>query len=200
MTKKLMCPMCAEGHLTRHSQLESITYKGSIKNIKTFFSECDFCGLEQAGAEEMKLNKRSVIKAKKEVDGLLSGNEILAIRERLGINQDKASRIFGGGPNAFTKYENDDVTQSEAMDKLIKVARDVPEAFDYLLQNSGLTNTSFKKTIQPKEFSAQSHFPWSTMPDKREENELISHARISKHSVYAVRKSHDAEWDMETAV
>lgn len=75
---------------------------------------------------------------KKKVDGLLIGCEIKALRSPLGISQAQASVIFGGGPVAFFKYENDDVMQSEAMDKLLRVANDVPAAFKHLAQKAGV--------------------------------------------------------------
>ncbi|AVR04788.1 type II toxin-antitoxin system MqsA family antitoxin [Pluralibacter gergoviae] len=132
MKEQMECPVCGEGHLTRRVQMSPIIYRGVTKQVEDHFSVCDACGLEQADAKALKQNKRAVIKAKKEVDGLLSGAEVLAIRKRLGINQEQASRIFGGGPTAFTKYENDDVAQSEAMDKLIRVADEFPVVFNKL--------------------------------------------------------------------
>jgi HTH-type transcriptional regulator/antitoxin MqsA len=67
---------------------------------------------------------------KKEVDGLLTGAQVRALRERLGINQSEAAKIFGGGLVAFSKYESDDVSQSEAMDKLLR-APDIPAYIEH---------------------------------------------------------------------
>lgn len=66
------------------------------------------------------------------MDGLLTGAQIRTLRESLGLTQAQAARIFGGGPVAFSKYEHDDVTQSDAMDKLLRVANAVPEALAHL--------------------------------------------------------------------
>jgi HTH-type transcriptional regulator/antitoxin MqsA len=40
--------------------------------------------------------------------------------------------MFGGGLNAFSKYERGEVIQSEAMDKLIRVSCRYAEAWNYL--------------------------------------------------------------------
>ncbi|MBW6086689.1 hypothetical protein KZ779_20740 [Escherichia coli] len=45
--------------------------------------------------------------------------------------------IWWGGPKAFSKYESDDVIQSEAMDKLMRLAAEVPDAFKRLRELSG---------------------------------------------------------------
>ena len=39
---------------------------------------------------------------------------------------------------AFSKYESDDVAQSEAMDKLLRLAETVPAAFEHLAEQAGL--------------------------------------------------------------
>lgn len=75
---------------------------------------------------------------KKEVDGLLTGAEVHALREKLGLSQAEAAQVFGGGPVAFSKYENDDVAQSEAMDKLLRLAAELPGVFELLSRRAGL--------------------------------------------------------------
>ena len=67
---------------------------------------------------------------------MLTGSEVKSVRERLGLKQSDAARIFGGGSVAFSKYESDDVTQSEAMDRLLRVAVEIPEAFEYLAKRA----------------------------------------------------------------
>lgn len=139
MAANRSCPICSNGLLQHHKEAAFITYKNESKSVSDHFSVCDSCGVEQADAGEMKLNKRSVIKAKKEVEGLLTGEEVLQMRKSFGINQEDASKIFGGGPVAFSKYEKDDVMQSVAMDNLFRLALDVPGAFEYLCKRSGVS-------------------------------------------------------------
>ena len=75
----------------------------------------------------------------KEVDGLLRADEIANLREAYGITQSQAARLFGGGPVAFSKYENNDVAQSESMDILLRLVRHSREAFDRLVAQRGMT-------------------------------------------------------------
>ena len=86
-------------------------------------------------------NKRRMVAFKKSVDGLLTGAEVRALRERLGLKQSDAARVFGGGVVAFSKYENDDVTQSEAMDKLMRLADRVPQARNMLFVEAQQTDS-----------------------------------------------------------
>jgi HTH-type transcriptional regulator / antitoxin MqsA len=135
--KKGVCPICVEGELHEQVKKNLVSYAGCEAEIDAFYSICDACGSEQANAAQARANKRSMIKFKKCVDGLLIGSEVRVAREKLGIKQSEAARIFGGGPVAFSKYEKDDVMQSEAMDRLLRVATRVPGAFEFLAERAG---------------------------------------------------------------
>ena len=74
----------------------------------------------------------------RKIDGLLTAQEIVALRNKLGLTQQDAAKIFGGGANAFSKYERSEVIQSVAMDKLMRAALDVPDMFMWLKQQAGL--------------------------------------------------------------
>jgi putative zinc finger/helix-turn-helix YgiT family protein len=92
------------------------------------------CGSDQASAIQSRLNKRAFTAFKKRVDGLLEGYEIASLRAAMNLTQTKAAEIFGGGPVAFSKYENDDIMQSESMDTLIRLAARIPEAREWLFE------------------------------------------------------------------
>jgi HTH-type transcriptional regulator / antitoxin MqsA len=132
------CPICGEGLLHPQVDRNPVEYKGRCGAIDLHFSLCDVCGSEQSDAAQLRTNKRGMVAFKKQVDGLLTGAEVRALRERLGINQAEAARIFGGGPVAFSKYESDEVAQSEAMDKLLRLADELPAAFALLARRAGL--------------------------------------------------------------
>ncbi|MFZ3322728.1 MAG: type II TA system antitoxin MqsA family protein [Usitatibacter sp.] len=51
---------------------------------------------------------------------------IYSWRTRVGLSQRECGRLFGGGVNAFSKYENGEVTQSEPMDNLLWLAMTYP--------------------------------------------------------------------------
>jgi HTH-type transcriptional regulator/antitoxin MqsA len=55
----------------------------------------------------------------------------------LGLTQETASKIFGGGENAFSKYESGKVAQSAAMDRLLRLAYEFPFVFHWLMAFSG---------------------------------------------------------------
>lgn len=133
-----LCPICGEGNLHPEVGKNPVEYKGQTTELDLHFSLCDACGSEQADAAQTRLNKRLMIAFKKRVDGLLVGTEVRARREKLRLSQAEAALVFGGGPVAFSKYESDDVAQSEAMDKLLRLAAELPSAFGLLCRRAGL--------------------------------------------------------------
>lgn len=155
--KSNLCPICQIGHL--HSKTESVEleYADHTTSGDNHYSECDHCGSEQATTADAKFNKRIMIAFKKTVLGLLTGTEVRALRKQLGLNQEQAARVFGGGPVAFSKYEADDVMQSEAMDKLLRLARDIPQAAEKLMQDAGLNSATENQWHTDNAFIATSH-------------------------------------------
>jgi HTH-type transcriptional regulator/antitoxin MqsA len=139
MEAKMLCPICCQGHLTCQAEMFTSEYKGVSAELPLRSRTCDHCGSDSVGASDALANKRAVIGFRKRIDGLLSGIEIRAIRERYGINQKQAALLFGGGPVAFSKYENDDIAQAESMDKLLRLARVNESAFWTLVDEAGLT-------------------------------------------------------------
>lgn len=133
-----LCPICGEGHLTLQCEKNPVEYKGVSALLDSHYATCDACGSEQADAAQTRDNKRLMVAFKKRVDGLLTGAEVRALRDRLRLSQADAARIFGGGPVAFSKYESDDVAQSEAMDKLLRLADELPAAREHLARRAGV--------------------------------------------------------------
>ena len=138
MSAQELCPICGEGHVTASVQMVEYEYKGHKAELPSHYKQCDTCTSDFAGMAESKLNKRIVMAFRKQVDGLLTGEEITALRKQYQLTQAQAARLFGGGPVAFSKYENDDVAQSEAMDTLLRLVRRSPEAFRALVEEKGL--------------------------------------------------------------
>lgn len=158
MNEKARCPICGEGHVTNHMDQIETEYKEKKGFVASHYLLCDACGSDFAGAAEMRVNKRTVLAFRKQVDGLLSGAEIVALRNRYGINQKQAARLFGGGPVAFSKYENDDVAHSEAMDKLLRLVLRSEMAFWDLVDQEGM-----KAELRPAKTVKEFHFSSSNV-------------------------------------
>jgi HTH-type transcriptional regulator / antitoxin MqsA len=128
-----LCPICEEGHLSPFSRNEDIRTRGEDNVLVSFdYSKCPVCGSELTTPTQTKVNQARIADARRAAEGLLTGADIRAFRELLGITQTEAARLFGGGPNSFSKYERGEVLQSFSMDRLIRVASEFAQILPYL--------------------------------------------------------------------
>lgn len=132
------CKICKSDNVSQLSGMENISYKSTGITVAMEYSICNFCNREFVSKQQIVNNDACLRDAKKVVDGLLTSSEIYDARMSLGLTQEQASIIFGGGKNAFSKYERAEVSQSAAMDKLLKVCLKYPIVFHELVTRAGL--------------------------------------------------------------
>ena len=123
------CAGCGVGRLHPRVTRDTVEYKGQTTEMDLHYYLCDNCGSEIGTLEHVNQNAKLMTIFCKKVDGLLSGAEIRIIRERLGLSQEEAARIFKGDPIPFHKYEEDRKPHSEETDKLLRQAAANPQAF-----------------------------------------------------------------------
>ena len=126
--KRVICPVCERGTLTQHTYSEDFKHNEGTVHVEGLeYCECDSCGADPVLKDQLRRNHKRVVDAKRAADGLLTGAEIRKLRERLGLTQKAASELFGGGANAFSKYERGDVVQSVPMDRLLRIVGHHPD-------------------------------------------------------------------------
>jgi len=144
-TDRRVCPICGEGELVerehdRKSEVEG--YEFVIRGL--LHSVCASCNERVTTPAQSRHNKRVISEANMnavaERDRLqrFKPADVLRIRKKLGLTQAQAARVFGGGANAFSKYENAQVEPSDGMERLLRLADSVPAAAAWLLQRAGL--------------------------------------------------------------
>jgi HTH-type transcriptional regulator/antitoxin MqsA len=133
------CKLCQSSDISILKAKDSFTYKGQEIEFEVEYSVCNACQREFIESQQIQKNDATILSAKKFADALLSSEEIQAIRKNLGITQEIASKVFGGEENAFSKYESGKVAQSAAMDRLLRLAKEFPSVFHWLMAFSGCT-------------------------------------------------------------
>ncbi|OGA54129.1 MAG: hypothetical protein A3F74_24240 [Betaproteobacteria bacterium RIFCSPLOWO2_12_FULL_62_58] len=118
--------MCGNEHLHLQESEKLVEIDGAEVKIPFRKHWCEECGSEMALNEDLRFNARAMRHARKKHRGMLTGEEIRQIRKQLRLNQEQAAKLFGGGPVAFSKYENEEVSQSDAMDRLIWIVGMIP--------------------------------------------------------------------------
>ena len=129
------CKLCESEDVSGYVEAEEISYKGSTLQVSIAYSLCNNCDREFISKPQILQNEAALRAAKKDYDGLLSSEEIIRARRTLSLTQEQAARVFGGGRNAFSKYERGEVSQSVAMDKLIRICLNHREVFHELARD-----------------------------------------------------------------
>lgn len=132
------CKICKSENIRQLKDTENISYKGKSLTISMEYSVCNDCEREFVSKQQILNNDTLVRDAKKRIDGLLTSTEIHYARTSMKLTQEQASIVFGGGKNAFSKYERAEVSQSVAMDKLIRICLKHPPVLHELLIGAGI--------------------------------------------------------------
>jgi len=130
MTKETaLCPKCEDTNCQTIKYSDTVDFRGMELDVENLeMSICSHCGYKWESKEQRECNN-SIIRVSyakirdelREKDGLLSGYDITQIRQKFGLSQREAATLFGGGYNAFNKYESGEVLQSFAMDRLLRL-------------------------------------------------------------------------------
>jgi HTH-type transcriptional regulator/antitoxin MqsA len=82
--------------------------------------------------EDMKTPGRALNLLKARTEGLLEPADIKRIRRKLGLTQEAAGELIGGGPRAFQKYETGDALPSRAISSALVLLDHDPTALSVL--------------------------------------------------------------------
>jgi HTH-type transcriptional regulator/antitoxin MqsA len=133
-TPLLICPNCEATAFRTLESDETVADRDGKESLVHGYqkTQCENCEFTFVTPKQARANQLKFVDASRSRDGYLVSDEIRAIREMFRFRQEDASRVFGGGANAFSKYECGYVTQSQAMDKLLRVAAHFPHVVAYL--------------------------------------------------------------------
>lgn len=134
-----VCPICGEGALSAVTFSDTFKHNGQDLIVAGLEGhQCAGCEATPLFPEQIRRNQLRITDAKRAADGLLSGAQIRKVRELLGLSQQDAAVIFGGGPNGFSKYERGETAQSVPMDRLLRLLTLDPSKLDQLKLMAGL--------------------------------------------------------------
>jgi HTH-type transcriptional regulator/antitoxin MqsA len=127
MTMK--CPICGEAQLMQDTRDLPYTYKGESTAIPGVTGEfCAACGESVLDATESARVSAMMLDFNKQVNASIVDPAFIAsVRKKLSLDQREAAEIFGGGVNAFSRYENGKTKPPLALVKLLKVLEKHPD-------------------------------------------------------------------------
>jgi HTH-type transcriptional regulator/antitoxin MqsA len=94
--------------------------------------KCAKCGEQVLTYTQARRFEEDAIALYRKKYGLLSGDQIRAIRERYSLTQLELARLLRLGPNTISRWESGRNVQTAALDVLVRLLRDLPGSLDYL--------------------------------------------------------------------
>ena len=119
----MKCPSCAAAKLLHDTRNMPYTYKGESTLIAGVTGDfCPSCGEAILDVAESARTSAAMLAFNKQVNAaIVDPNFIASIRKKLALDQREAAEIFGGGVNAFSRYESGKTKPPLALVKLFKV-------------------------------------------------------------------------------
>lgn len=146
MTEKKLenCPFCGKKSYRHTTKSMTLLYKSHPITVKQPGFWCSQCKEGVIGGKDRKATQKELQTLCAKIDGLLSPDEIKHIREKLNLSQIKASAIFGGGVNAFSRYERGETPIPRPLSQLLRILKLHPDLLDELKQDPTIRKSTYK--------------------------------------------------------
>ncbi len=129
----MKCPVCGKGQLKRETRSMPFSYRGATIEVDQPGDWCEACGEGVLSAADMAATVKTRHDAIARSEGLLTADEIRRIRTKLELSQAEAGEHFGGGVNAFSRYERGETMQLRALDQLLRLLDKHPKQLKELV-------------------------------------------------------------------
>lgn len=125
----MKCPNCGKADLIRDRRDVPYSYKGETMVVHgvegEFCSACDEAVLDAVESQRCMVRMQAFVK---QVNAsYVDPGFIASVRRKLALDQREAGEIFGGGVNAFSRYETGKSKPPRALVKLLRVLDRHPE-------------------------------------------------------------------------
>ena len=128
----MKCPVCGAAELIHDTRNLPYTYKGETTVVAAVTGDfCPACAESILDAGETNRVMREMSAFSKQVNAaIVDPAFIVTVRKKLNLDQRQATEIFGGGINAFSRYENGKTKPPVALIKLLKLLDRHPNLID----------------------------------------------------------------------
>ncbi|MDP2786301.1 MAG: type II toxin-antitoxin system MqsA family antitoxin [Sulfurimicrobium sp.] len=119
----MKCPSCGAANLVHDIRDIPYSYKGETAVLPQVTGDfCPACDESILDAAESRRTMDLMLEFNKQVNAsIVDPGFIASVRKKLALDQREAAEIFGGGVNAFSRYENGKTRPPLALVKLLKV-------------------------------------------------------------------------------
>jgi len=128
----MKCPECGAADVVTETRSLPYSYQGETTSIDQVTGAfCDDCGEVVLSPDQAARVSEAMLAFNRAVNAkLVAPGFIARVRKKLKLDQQEAAELFGGGVNAFSRYENGKTRPPLALVKLLRVLDQHPELLD----------------------------------------------------------------------
>lgn len=128
----MKCPVCGAAELVHDTRDMPYTYKGEATTIPAVTGDfCPACGEALLDREHGDRYGELVGLFQRQVNAAyVDPHYIARVRRKLDLDQRQAAELFGGGVNAFSRYENGKTKPPLALVKLLRLLDRHPDLLE----------------------------------------------------------------------
>ena len=130
------CPICGTMMVEKRGRLRLPVNGEEIAVPSAVHLRCPKCGEVMLRFQDSERLGEDAIGLYRRKHGLLSADEIRAIREHLHLTQAGLARLLRLGANTISRWESGRNVQTDVMDILLRMIRDLPESVTYLRKHA----------------------------------------------------------------
>jgi HTH-type transcriptional regulator / antitoxin MqsA len=130
------CPACGTSMVEKRGKLTLPVNGEEIAVPAALHLRCPKCHEIVLRYEDARRLSEDAIAIYRRKHGLLSASEMRAIRERFKLTQAEFGTLLRLGANTLSRWESGRNVQTEAMDTLLRLIRDVPGSIAYLRRHA----------------------------------------------------------------
>lgn len=135
-----LCANCGNDAVQETTVPYLVEHNGKSKSIEDVRMRCPACENLSYQGDQISRHERAVAGAIRELEGLLSPDELYRIRSKYRLKQSDMEHMLSTGPKTWTRWERGKVPHSKSADKLIRLIAESPEVARRLMEDAGVVN------------------------------------------------------------
>lgn len=130
------CPQCGTLMAERRSALKLPVNGEEVSVPSALHLRCPKCDEVVLRFSDSRRLQEDAIAIYRKKHGLLSADGIRAIREHFGLTQGELAHLLHLGANTISRWESGRNVQTESMEILLRLIRDLPGSIEYLRRHA----------------------------------------------------------------
>lgn len=146
------CVICGRGPIREIERDWHIRVKGADVTVPgDRITHCDSCGEDFYTGAQAQASDRRLADVRRRNEGLLTGEEILGVRQAASLSQAQLEAALGVGAKTVVRWENGTAVQSKAADDVLRLIALDRDNLRFLAE---IRDVDFSERVEQKKYSA----------------------------------------------